>query len=158
MSETRPAVLTGGCQCGAVRYALYREPVNPHICHCRMCQKAMGGPIAAYAAILVSDFAWTRGAPKLFDSSSIVTRGFCGDCGTPLSFRFGDDKWLGFTLATLDEPDRVVPTRAFGKESKRSWFDGLHTLPLTAADDELSADLKARLVSYQFGDSDQTAE
>ena len=105
MNQTRPAVMTGGCQCGAVRYALYRSPVNPHICHCRMCQKAMGGPITAYAAVLASDFSWTRGAAKTFESSSIVTRGFCGDCGTPLSFRFVDDKWIGFTLATLDEPD-----------------------------------------------------
>ncbi|MBT6203356.1 MAG: GFA family protein [Rhodospirillaceae bacterium] len=154
MNQTRPAVMTGGCQCGAVRYALYRSPVNPHICHCRMCQKAMGGPITAYAAVLASDFSWTRGAAKTFESSSIVTRGFCGDCGTPLSFRFVDDKWIGFTLATLDEPDRVVPTRAFGRESKRAWFDGLHALPLTPAADELSAEMKARLVSYQHEDGE----
>jgi len=112
----------------------------------------VGGPIAAYAAILLSDFAWTRGQPRLFDSSSIVTRGFCEACGTPLSFQFRDDKWLGFMLATLDEPDAVAPTRAFGKESKRTWFDGLHALPLTPADEELPAALKEKLVSYQHGD------
>jgi hypothetical protein len=38
MNETRKPVLTGGCQCGAVRYALYATPYNAHVCHCRMCQ------------------------------------------------------------------------------------------------------------------------
>ena len=97
---------------------------------------------------------FTAGEPKVFWSSDVCERGFCGDCGTPLSFRFVDDKWIGFTLATLDEPDRVVPTRAFGRESKRAWFDGLHDLPLTPAADELSAEMKARLVSYQHEDGE----
>ena len=44
MSEQRKPVLTGGCQCGAVRYALYAMPERAGICHCRMCQKAVGGP------------------------------------------------------------------------------------------------------------------
>src|SRR5215475_8929725 len=42
MTETRQPLHTGGCQCGAVRYALYGQPTNPHVCHCRMCQKAFG--------------------------------------------------------------------------------------------------------------------
>jgi hypothetical protein len=35
----RSAHMTGGCQCGAVRYALMSEPTHASICHCRMCQK-----------------------------------------------------------------------------------------------------------------------
>ena len=36
-------VMTGGCQCGAVRYALNAQPEGS-FCHCRMCQRASGGP------------------------------------------------------------------------------------------------------------------
>ena len=42
MAEERQMVHSGGCQCGAVRYALYAEPYGTQICHCRMCQKAFG--------------------------------------------------------------------------------------------------------------------
>ena len=56
MTEKRARVHTGGCQCGAVRYALLAEPYDPHICHCRMCQKAFGGPFAPFAVIDVMDF------------------------------------------------------------------------------------------------------
>ena len=32
-------VLTGGCQCGAVRYEIAQEPLAVYVCHCRECQK-----------------------------------------------------------------------------------------------------------------------
>ena len=76
MSEaTRPAVLTGGCQCGAVRYALYAEP-DVGICHCRMCQKATGGLFLASAGVPLAQFAWTKGEPAVFQSSSVAERGY----------------------------------------------------------------------------------
>lgn len=37
---TGASFTSGGCQCGAVRYRLHEPLSNPHICHCRMCQKA----------------------------------------------------------------------------------------------------------------------
>ena len=58
MTDTRKPVHVGGCQCGAVRYALYAEPTNPHVCHCRMCQKAVGGYFGAFAGVPLADFAW----------------------------------------------------------------------------------------------------
>ena len=32
-------VLTGGCQCGAVRYEIAAEPLTVYVCHCRECRK-----------------------------------------------------------------------------------------------------------------------
>jgi hypothetical protein len=60
-SATKP-VLTGGCQCGAIRFALSAAPVKISICHCRMCQKASGAPFASFADIPHEDFSWTRGS------------------------------------------------------------------------------------------------
>lgn len=37
---------TGGCQCGAVRYEISGGLGRASICHCRMCQKALGNAFA----------------------------------------------------------------------------------------------------------------
>ena len=87
MATAGKNVLTGGCQCGAIRFALSAAPAKISICHCRMCQKATGAPFASFADIEHADFDWTRGSPSAFKSSSIAERDFCRDCGTPLSFR-----------------------------------------------------------------------
>ena len=129
MSETvRTPSLTGGCQCGAVRYALYALPVSG-ICHCRMCQKAVGGPFAVLGTIATADFAWTRGHPGVFQSSSMATRGFCASCGTPLTYQGDDLAMLEVTICSLDEPGRAPPTHQDGVEARQPWLDSLATLP-----------------------------
>lgn len=67
---------TGGCQCGAVRYLARGELGYPHICHCRMCQKAAGNYFLPLAAAKRDHFELTRGEPKWFHSSDLVRRGF----------------------------------------------------------------------------------
>ena len=119
MSEQRKPVLTGGCQCGAVRYALFAKPERAGICHCRMCQKAVGGPFFAWAAVNVQDFAWTRGAPASSRSSSAADRGFCARCGTPLTFRYlRGPEHIDVTIGSLDTPEAVTPTWWMGIESR----------------------------------------
>ena len=76
---------TGGCQCGAVRYELLQKPDGAHICHCRMCQKAFGNFFAALAGVPRDKFRVTRGTVSNFKSSADVQRGFCRECGTPLT-------------------------------------------------------------------------
>jgi hypothetical protein len=116
-AEAKP-VLTGGCQCGAIRFAVKAAPVKISICHCRMCQKATGAPFASFADIERTDFSWTKGKPAAFRSSSIAERDFCASCGTPLSFRRIDGSRIEIMTGTFDRPDRVIPTRQNGTESR----------------------------------------
>ena len=93
MAIDAAAGLKGGCQCGAVRYRLMGEPTGVNICHCRMCQKASGGPFMAFGGVRMSEFAVSRGVVSTFASSDIAERGFCGQCGTPLTYhRLGSDR------------------------------------------------------------------
>ena len=147
---TRSPVLTGGCQCGAIRYALYAQPEGTHICHCRMCQKAVGGPFAPLAPVRLADFAWTRGAPATFLSSSEAARDFCSGCGTPLTFRYLDSAWID----SLDQPERAPPVRQYGIESRLAWFATMTDLPATSTAESMQGERQLRLVRYQHPDHD----
>ena len=152
MTHTRQPAHTGGCQCGAVRYALYAEPTNPHICHCRMCQKALGNYFAPFAGVSLGDFAWVRGTPGAFRSSEAAERGFCRDCGTPLSFRFLDKDRISVSLGSLDDPARVPPAKQYGVESRLPFLAALTDLSGVRTEDYVAAADLARLASRQHPD------
>ena len=152
MTDTRKAAHTGGCQCGAVRYALFAEPTNPHVCHCRMCQKAFGGYFAPLAGVRREELAWVKGAPAVFQSSEAVERGFCQDCGTPLFFRYVDKDRISVSLGSLDDPMRVVPAKQYGLESRLPFVGTLTSLPGTRTEDDVPAPERARLKSRQHPD------
>ncbi len=97
--------VTGGCQCGAVRYRSTALMDNSHICHCRMCQKAVGEFLrGALVGAPNDELVWTRGAPAAFASSDLAERGFCAACGTPLFYRSIGGTRTGLTIGSLDDP------------------------------------------------------
>ena len=157
MSERTKPVLTGGCQCGAVRYALYSAPNNAGICHCRMCQKAVGGPFKAWANVRVADFAFTRGRAATFRSSSAAERGFCARCGTPLSFAYlKRPDVIGVTIGSLDTPQAVALRQVDGIESRLANFQqaALEGVPARNTGVGGSPEDLSRIVSYQHPDHD----
>ena len=123
--------MTGGCQCGAVRYALLALPDTPCICHCRMCQKQTGNYFGAFADIKEKHFEITRGEVAYFRSSDIGDRGFCRDCGTPLVYQYKSGARIAVALGSLDDPARLKPIVQYGVESRMPWFSELATLPAT---------------------------
>ena len=149
MTDATTPVLTGGCQCGAIRFALNAAPVKISICHCRMCQKASGAPFASFADIEKSEFSWTRGQPAAFRSSTIAERDYCRDCGTPLSFRRIDGPRIEIMTGTFDRPDRLVPTRQFGTESRLGWVVGISNLPSQTTMQNYGPEKMARITSHQ---------
>ena len=120
---------SGGCQCGAVRYAFDRAIEKPHICHCRMCQKASGNYFVPLGGVLRTDLRITRGEVAWFHSSDPVRRGFCRDCGTPLMFDPIGWKGVFVTLGSLDDPSATWPEEQFGTEARMPWFHELPGLP-----------------------------
>jgi hypothetical protein len=147
---------TGGCQCGAVRYALHGELIKPSICHCRMCQKAFGAFYAPLAGVPLASFELTRGRLAIFKSSDAVERGFCRDCGTPLTFRYLAEDKIDVSIGSLDEPASVKPIIQYGIEGRMPWLSELDRLPgfVTEEDGDGSRYELIRRTNHQHPDHD----
>lgn len=150
--------ITGGCQCGAVRYRAEGPLAYPHICHCRMCQKAAGNYFMPLANAQKDDFTVTRGEIAWFKSSDPVQRGFCRDCGTPLVFETVSAKHLNIVLGSLDDPASIKPAEQFGLEAKMPWLSELDELPGEATEESEFQDGEAlsliRETNHQHPDHD----
>jgi hypothetical protein len=143
--------LTGGCQCGAVRFRADRLG-RPSICHCRMCQKAFGsffGPLVTAYGV-----AWSRGTPKYFQSSNKVRRGFCGDCGTPLTYEVEAEKSIELAIGAFDDPTVAAPVIQVNPKDKLPFFDGLTQLPVRTEYPPAWIAFTAELESHQHPDHD----
>ncbi|MDO6963625.1 GFA family protein [Rhizobium alvei] len=149
---------SGGCQCGAVRYRLAKKPSSPHLCFCRMCQKAAGNYFAALGGAALADFEMTRGTPSWFSSSDLVERGFCNRCGTPLFYREKGGDHVAIMLATLDQPEAVPPEWQSDVYGKTSWFGGLDSLPVSigseTAEEQESRYQAIAVTNHQHPDHD----
>ena len=131
MTET----LTGGCQCGAIRYACSHADRDAYYCHCRMCQQAMGNVAAAFWDVPKICVSWTAGTPAYHMSSRFGRRGFCGTCGTPLTFDYPDSARMDLTVGSLDDPAAVALSSHFGVESRVPGWIPDDDLPVMRSED-----------------------
>lgn len=86
-------------------------------CHCASCRGATGAPVAAYAGFPAAAVRFSGDQPAQFVSSPGVSRGFCGRCGSPVSFV--GERWPGeihLHLGCFDHPDLVPTAEAFALE------------------------------------------
>ena len=113
---------TGGCLCGEVRYEAEGEPINVRVCHCRLCQRAIGAAFNARALFAI-DKVRMSGEPATAHSSPGLKRGFCRNCGTTLFSVREEQGVMGLTFGSLDEPDRVKPADHIWISSKQAWLE-----------------------------------
>jgi len=124
--------ITGGCLCGKIRFEISEQPIGTGFCHCRICQKTLGGPINAWVAFPVDSVQFLDAMPKVYSSSRIAERGFCDQCGTSLTYRLLKPEPSGFmviTTVSLDSPETFAPSWHGGMESKLPGLDIHDDLP-----------------------------
>jgi hypothetical protein len=145
--------LTGGCQCGAVRFRVGGLG-RASICHCRMCQKQFGSFYGPFVTGI--DVVWTRGEPKRFASSNAGKRGFCADCGTPLTFEM--DGEVELAIGAFDDPNVAAPVLQVNPNDKLPFVDKIPVLPTRPVSEKPPLDVRmAGFINYQHPDHD-TAE
>ncbi|MCF6319274.1 MAG: GFA family protein [Proteobacteria bacterium] len=116
-------MLQGGCLCGAIKYTTTAKPFASEYCHCRMCQKIAGSPVTTWMDFKIEQVIWKTRKPKEYQSSEHVRRGFCGLCGSTLSFR--DDRnpdYLTLSVVSLDDPNKIKPSYHIYTQSQVDWL------------------------------------
>ena len=123
--------ISGGCQCGAIRYELSGPPDRVSICHCRDCQMSAGAPMVAWAVMPAGNLKITQGTPATINSSGYTFRRFCSQCGTGL-FYVNETFLPGLVdvqSVTLDDPSAFPPGTQVQTAEQHGWAAHIHTLP-----------------------------
>ncbi|MEO1136362.1 MAG: GFA family protein [Pseudomonadota bacterium] len=101
-----------------MRFATTGDPKFVANCHCRACRRATGAAFSTWVGFTDDKARWLTRAPSFFESSPGVSRGYCAECGTPLTY--ASNKWPGeihFLIGVFDRPDQFTPMGdAFAEE------------------------------------------
>ena len=121
---------TGGCQCGAVRYEACGEPIVVALCHCSMCRRAGAAPVIAWAMYRREQVRMTGASPATYASSAAALRGFCGKCGTQISFTAEFIPGLiDLTVGSFDGPEDLPPSLHYWDSKRLPWVRFADELP-----------------------------
>ena len=119
-------MITGRCQCGAVRYEHSGTPSAIYICHCRECQRQSASAFGVSVEVDKFGLRVIQGAPKFWtrdtDSGKRLRCAFCPDCGTNLYFRGGKNPDVtGIAIGCFDDPHDMAPVRSVWEQSRHPW-------------------------------------
>ncbi|WEZ83212.1 GFA family protein [Rhizobium sp. 32-5/1] len=120
--------LSGSCLCKAVRFQISGPIMKTGHCHCESCRRATSSPVTTFLSSAIKHVAFTGAPRRIFASSPGVSRGFCGACGSPLSFE---------TEARPGEIDLYVASLegAAGVPIEQHWYWNERVDWLTCQDD-----------------------
>lgn len=101
--EGKAMALSGHCLCGSVRFRTSGVVRSAGHCHCESCRRATSSPVTSFLTVSRDSTELAGESLRFFASSPGVRRGFCGTCGSPMSFeteRRPDD--IDLYVASLD--------------------------------------------------------
>ena len=112
MADTPTLPLTGGCGCGAVRFAIDAPLVGAAYCHCTRCQHRTGTAAAASATVVPGSVRILQGAEDLhgWAPPGGLEKLFCATCGSHLLARDPETEEIAVVrLGAFDEDPGVRP-------------------------------------------------
>jgi len=120
------APYTGGCACGALRYALPGAPVEQTHCQCRDCQRRSGTGHSSWLVFAEAPDKVTTGPVRhwasMGEGGTEKRHAFCPTCGTPIFIAFAAMPGLiAITAASLDDPSRFAPRQVTWASAAQGW-------------------------------------
>jgi len=113
----------GGCLCGDIRFAVDGPAKWTGYCHCRSCRQHTGAPVSAFAGFEAAQVRFVKGTLARFESSKGVQRGFCGRCGSTLSYE--GERWsteIHLHIGAFDDPEPFAPKGHAFADERLSWL------------------------------------
>jgi len=120
----------GSCFCGKIALEARGEPFWINYDHDDDCRKAIGSPLTVWIGYRLDQIVFTRGTPRTFSKTPGVTRTFCQDCGSSISYSdegLLDECWL--TIGFMDHPERFEPQVHAFWSMKLPWMQFADNLP-----------------------------
>lgn len=125
----------GSCRCGTVQYAVYGPTIWSAGCCCRDCARSTGTPYTVWVGFPPERVVFLSKRPRIHVSSEGVLRGFCRQCGTPMTY--GRDPafeavepTLYVAATTLNDPLAYPPTEVVWYGQRPAWFGLAGDIPL----------------------------
>ena len=136
---------TGSCRCGAVTYEVRGEAVWSAGCCCRDCARSTGTPYVVWVGFSPDSIVFAGAERRIAETSAGVLRGFCPDCGSPVSYGRGRGyepatPILYVSAMTLADPEAFPPTEVVWYSQRPAWFSLDTDIPLHPGPSALHAD------------------
>lgn len=122
--------LLGHCLCGNVRFTVRGTVKGAGHCHCESCRRAASSPVTSFFTVPRADAVLAGESLRFYVSSPGVRRGFCGQCGSPMSFetdRRPDD--IDLYVASLDNGQSVSISEHWHWDERVDWLNISDDLP-----------------------------
>jgi hypothetical protein len=144
------ADVTGGCQCGAIRYSITESRPPVYVCHCRECQRQSASAFALSVPVRGASFevqgelaCYERGT----DSGATTNCYFCSRCGTRIYHRSNrSPEQLTVKGGTLDDPSALHPVAHLWVSRRQPWLTLDNEIPHYATQPENFAEWRSALM------------
>ncbi len=120
--------VTGGCQCGAIRYVLLGKPKMLYICHCSDCQKQSSSAFGMSLIMPPGKVGFIQGKSRLKtwqtrgEDGTVKRCAFCPDCGTRIMHGSDSvDDPVSIKADSLDGTRWLNPVAHIWLKSAQSW-------------------------------------
>ncbi|KAF2272680.1 uncharacterized protein EI97DRAFT_436760 [Westerdykella ornata] len=117
------------CNCGAITVEAASAPKDPILCYCSNCQRSSAGLCSVNYIFQKPDVQIhdPSGALRSYRdgdtrSGNVLTRQFCGVCGSPVSTLLSDDSPIIVIKAGLFDGPLPEPIDEVWTESKAAWM------------------------------------
>lgn len=124
--------MSGGCQCGQIRYHFESRPLVVYTCHCTDCQQQSSSAFGISVWVQSESFILDQGKLQFWTTRSEQGNSkrcaFCGHCGSRIYHAFDTDSDVySIKGGSLDDAGKLQPIGHIWLRSSPKWISSQFT-------------------------------